>query len=170
MHTYWLTLHGHSDRGSKSSSDERSSAPGKAQDVQLDEPMAAESGHAGCSILQTLTSEKEKNLIKWNVDVLAKMLKQIVADRLLAHGGKQDIEVAPKMCITKQPLEEVVEVVNLPQRAGKRSKNAEALVLDEDVLQQLKDFVTQIAALYRSNPCKSVNLQLTSTGTLVKTR
>lgn len=145
LHTYWLTVHG-SDRESVHSSEERGSVTGRIEaggDGEKENP-TVEPGQAGCSILQMLTSEKEKNLIKWNVEVLAKMLKHIAADRRLAEG-KGPTEAVPKMCITKQPLEEVVEVVTLPQNARKKSKNAEALVLDGSVLKQLRDFVTQIA-------------------------
>lgn len=143
LQTYWLTMHASSDRGNKVSDDTTfEDSPRRQSDVvQAQDVM----GLTKSSPLAKLESTKIRNLVKWNVEVLSKMLKQITADRLVSDGRRHSTQMAPRMNFTKQPIEEVAEVVTLPQHARNKSQYADSIDLDELVMQQLHDFVAQVA-------------------------
>ena len=104
-------------------------------------------------------SEKIRRSIKWNTEILAQILKQIVARR--QTGGP----VAPSMaqgsstvstCDNCTVLDEVAEVITLTPftetKAPATSTTANKSKLSARVLDQLQDYVTAIALLYKANP------------------
>jgi 3'5'-cyclic nucleotide phosphodiesterase/Adenylate and Guanylate cyclase catalytic domain len=105
-----------------------------------------------------LLSEKSARLIDWNVDVLMKLLKQIVTRR--AESGKDgiaknDIKLVRENGATV--LDEVQEIIELPAfNAAMQSQHLnipmEDVVLPEEASSQLFDYVLTIATLYRENP------------------
>jgi hypothetical protein len=101
-----------------------------------------------------LESIKMQNLIRWNVEVLAKTLKQVIGSRIVRADGDSinlSTEEAPQLEIDRTPLEEVVEVIELPEQAQKKI-DVDAIVLSSTIMEELADFVTNVAALYRLNP------------------
>jgi len=147
LETYWLTLSekSASGKGSNSKRSDNSATRGLEKDDTVD---------AAKMFTKRLESDKAQNLIRWNVEVLTRMLKQVVASRQLETGRLVRDTSAPKLQIpqNQRPLHEVVEVVTLPKFAKKKCKDADSIVLDEVVSQQLFDFVTYTASLYRDNP------------------
>jgi class 3 adenylate cyclase len=110
-----------------------------------------------------------KRLVEWNVEVLQSMILDLLlfrqresnSNRQLSLTGFEsdrtmnDIEHVnkDKKCCPV-PLDEVVEVLNLPETSWDRQllqHISSAVTLDDIVLQQLTDFVTAIATKYQNN-------------------
>lgn len=103
--------------------------------------------------------EATQRLIEWNVGTLLPIIKEIVASRLSSEnkliehqaclGGETPVvEVAP------QPLDEVVETIELPSfdaGVAKRRKNAENAAISVAAVQQLHQYISCIAGMYRNN-------------------
>lgn len=104
---------------------------------------------------------KLQRLVRWNGDVLLRLLKQIVARRnattqqglrgfpKLAHGTSTASDHGAH-CATV--IDEVKEVIALPKfdaKAVKNQQDARTVTLDTKVTEQLHNYVTVIASLYR---------------------
>ena len=123
--TFWLTF---SDRGDTES----------VNDVDVGEKALS------------LATDKVSGLIAWNVEVLSRHLKQIVASHR-AQSSTRSMNVTETS--NGHPIDEVVEVVTLPEKPCKISEATEQEVeLGPEVTEQLESFVTNIAALYCENP------------------
>ena len=148
LETYWLTLSDKSKSDRESNSKKSDSTP-LVQGPEKDDPV-----QAAKLFTKKMESDKAQNLIRWNVEVLARMLKQIVASRQMETGGNAMEISAPTLQVPrdKRPLHEVVEVVTLPKFAKKKYKDADSVVLGEVASEQLFNFVTYTASLYRDNP------------------
>ena len=99
--------------------------------------------------------EKVARLVDWNVDLLRRSLKQIVARRDVALGGEE----LDSPCLATAPgstvLEEVKEIITLPNFNDQSSQNevdSDSIDLGEDVKAELHDYVATIALMYRENP------------------
>ena len=94
-------------------------------------------------------------LIKWNVQVVQGLLKQIVAQRKAA--GKTLIPYSTEIegaGFDNIPLEEVLDVIQLPEVAstGKACLgDPDSVELDPRVLQELEDFLTVLARSYKTD-------------------
>jgi len=99
-------------------------------------------------------SPKVKRLVEWNVEILKKLLQEIVAKRD-AFGKKRtnEAQIAKlEVAYTKKQylIDEVKEIISLPKfdvRAHK--KKAEKAELSPQVVEQLKLYVSAIAAMHR---------------------
>jgi hypothetical protein len=104
---------------------------------------------------------KLQRLVRWNGDVLLRLLKQIVARRnattqqslpgltQLLHGTSTVSDDGAR-CGTV--IDEVKEVIALPRfdaKAVKNQQDARTVTLDKEVTEQLHNYVTVIASLYR---------------------
>ena len=97
---------------------------------------------------------RQERLIDWNVDILTGLLKQIVAQR---KSKKQEESLPDELDISFHTqgtvLDEITEIIALPQAAPEISEedeiDPENIELDDDVEEQLRDFVTMIACMYR---------------------
>ena len=105
--------------------------------------------------LHSLSVNKNARLIEWNVEVLVGLLKRVVARRKASQGarkgsvGKDDTVQSSGMTI-----DEVCEIIQLPKfdaESAKREQDPESIELPSNVIRQLRDYVTQIAKLYRDN-------------------
>ena len=102
-----------------------------------------------------------KRLVDWNVDVLKRLLKQIVARRNALDNKKYEIS-DPAMMKTEVDigcdtyvLNEVTEIIKLPKfeaRAHKQQENPNKIQLPKEVEDQLRLYVSSIAAMHRDNP------------------
>jgi hypothetical protein len=97
---------------------------------------------------------KVKRLVGWNVEILKKLLQQIVAKREAAGKKRNhDAQLARlEVMYSKKRnlLEEMKEIIPLPKfdvRAHK--KKVQLADLSPEVVQQLKLFVSAIAAMHR---------------------
>lgn len=100
-------------------------------------------------------SSKEQRLVAWNVDMLVKVLKQIMARRSSYRSmpkltRQQTKEIVPGGTV----LDEVKDVLALPQFDAKiMQKEADpmSITVPDQVVSQLMDMVARIAGLYQDN-------------------
>jgi hypothetical protein len=119
-------------------------------------------------------SERQEQLVDWNVQVLKKLIKQIVARRNAAVVGRSLLaprtylrsdpgeQVLDSLSIsnasslgTGMPLDEVKEIIKLPdfdKRVARRQQDAESIELSPQVMHELKLFVVAISSMYQDNP------------------
>jgi len=109
--------------------------------------------------LEEALPPKVKRLVGWNTEILKKLLRQIVEKRV-AMGNKRnyDAQIARmEAAYVKQKncLDEVTEIIALPQfdvKAYKKSQVHEKVEISQKVLDQLKLYVSAVAAMHRDNP------------------
>jgi guanylate cyclase len=92
------------------------------------------------------------SLIEWNVDVLQRLIKEIVAARDASSAEPEDFSQLRSGQGTV--FDEVIEVVPLPafdKDTVRRMKEHKGVDLDPTVLSQLRDFVTAISQMYHQN-------------------
>ena len=118
---------------------------------------------AGSNVLDPESSlpPRIKRLVDWNVDVLKRLLKQVVAKRNATMNEQFDIQ-HPKMMAMEMNigsdtyvLNEVKEIIELPEfnvEVHKRQENPNKIVLPKEVEDQLRLYVSSIAAMHRDNP------------------
>ena len=105
-----------------------------------------------------ISSSKMERLIAWNVDILHRLLKQIVARRQclvdVDPNRKADADESIYMNRRGTFVEEVKETIALPSfnYSNAAAEQAEHLDLDSVVYDQLKDFVRSVANMYTDNP------------------
>ena len=151
MRTYWLaTTRSLCRRGSNRSD----SGMESGEDVSTTDPFNHDS--------QPGTSGKIHRLISWNVECLAKLLKQIIARRQLLH---RKVEILDETETTTSStgdfhcsgdvLSEVQEIIRLPPQniaSADLVRAAGGIELSPAVRDQLHDLVSRVAALYHNNP------------------
>jgi hypothetical protein len=152
LETFWLVLGKERSDGASVAGDTVSiQSDGKSEDVAK-------------STLLSPSSDKMTRLIKWNVDVLLRLLKQIAATRSSPTSSprkkaptKRNAEhVAQTSSKTgKTLLDEVTDIISLPKfdaQAAEKLEDVEAIEIDEKVVAQLSSFVSSISAMYQDNP------------------
>ncbi|KAG7337346.1 3'5'-cyclic nucleotide phosphodiesterase [Nitzschia inconspicua] len=103
--------------------------------------------------------EKRSRSAQWVVEILANLLKEIVAKRE-SLGIRKDpaalmekLETMAKGNENTMVIDEVKEIITLPGFVKKRkSKVEDTSDLGDDVLEELKDYVIMAASLYNDNP------------------
>jgi hypothetical protein len=97
---------------------------------------------------------RQERLIGWNVEIFARLLKQIVAMR----GSDRDME-SFNFKIKKHDddtiLDEVKEIITLPSKPRKFKRDPNSVELSPMALSQLTDYIRAISSLYRNNPFHS---------------
>lgn len=112
-------------------------------------------------------SDLPDRLVDWNADLLSGLLQNIVTRRSslvpcpkVRHGSFRGAhvtsdEIADQLALPCIPLEEISESLTMPHfchaTAAADIVNLDCLELDENVRNQLWDFVAQIASMYREN-------------------
>ena len=106
--------------------------------------------------------ERTQRLISWNVETLLGLLKQVVARReALSAAGYQgktisNAEITKIMSSVKEEsfLEEVKEIITLPDfdsTIARHQKDPSQETLPDQVVEQLRTYVTTLAGMYRNN-------------------
>jgi Adenylate and Guanylate cyclase catalytic domain len=112
-------------------------------------------------VFDGLPQDKGRRLVNWNADNMLQLLKQIAAARRSAQGKRSKVILDEKKIILEQQkpgksvIDEVQEIINLPDyKAASKSDraNSESVVLPQIVVDQLRNYVTKIAAFYNANP------------------
>jgi hypothetical protein len=110
---------------------------------------------------QNKLSSKNIRLVDWNVETLQKFLKQIVARRNCSLRGFFS-KKGPNEEIYKDPgckmvVHEIKEIIKLPKfdRITEAKQQAVKVELDENVVDQLKNYIATIASMYNDTHCKS---------------
>ena len=101
-----------------------------------------------------LQPDQTDRLIEWQVDLLVRLLTQIVAGR---ESWENEPVQNPDQLIHRRDtvLEEVSECIVLPKfdpKAAKARVRPSTMELPTDVVSQLREYVTLIAERYRDNP------------------
>jgi class 3 adenylate cyclase len=125
-----------------------------------------------------LIADSRSRWIEWNVEVLAGVLKQILAQRatwnymdesvksvrktvtrgksVRSFSGSTDSMSTTISSASAMPLEEVAEIIELPafdKKAMKRQRdNSDKKDLDPMLMAELREYVTMVAGMYRENP------------------
>lgn len=131
LDTFWLEI--------RRSSDESTSDPSNTDWDEAEEAI--------CKSLNTQLDEKAKRLIDWNTELLCQMLRAVVARRQAVDQtpASQRGSVALDYMDAQNPIDEVKEIVNLPQfnsEAAKKEVDPASITLDPNVEKELKDYVT----------------------------
>lgn len=102
--------------------------------------------------------EKAGRLINWNVDVLAGLLKKIIAHRNVRQNSGSTTDGRWEVSKSRMVLEEVKEIIQLPDFDPSINHGGEDfrdVVLDCEVVAQLTNLVADISQLYHNNrKCK----------------
>ena len=151
MQTYWLEI---SPKEGMSTSDRKSSSGGSDMDAdqKLLEVMDAPNSEA-----KIVLDPKTSRLVEWNVDVLLRLIKQIVARRKSCPlSPEQKASPQEERYISTHvtsPLDEVKEIITLPGFVeAKFQEDPEDVVISKEVASELHEYVSNIAAIYRGNP------------------
>lgn len=162
MQTYWLSL-GENRAGDASTiqdSTSQSSVESDDEDEAEAEVAVVEAAPDAKAI--AMTNSRTTRLIEWNVDVLLRLLKQIVARRRAmgetnssgAKANETQFELHHAES-GKTAIDEVKEIITLPKFDGKvamRQEDPDSITLPTEVIDQLYDYVSNIAAIYNENP------------------
>ena len=144
MKTYWLVI-----KGSKNKSSDANLSSGTPSISETASKTEDDSeGMVGRD------SERISRLIDWNADVLLRQLKRIVAMRNV-RAARERASADMKVDMPrdgKTVLDEVVEVISLSSKSNDYKQDPEMVQLSSEVVQQLRDYVAAIAAMYRDNP------------------
>lgn len=101
-----------------------------------------------------LEAHKHQRLIDWNVELLGRLLKQIIARRQRSKDQSRRHLEPPMPKYQKKignPIDEVAEAIMMPQfdiKSVKKTPDPDTIDLGSSVMTQLKSFVTTIACLY----------------------
>jgi Adenylate and Guanylate cyclase catalytic domain len=141
MQTYWASL-------SSGGSDCSHRVSNKSSNLSSEEKKVE-----SLEIVRNLMTDKTMRLIDWNVDILQRLLRQIVAQR---PDKPESWSVEPFAGLMSQTtgqiaLDEVVEIIALPDfnaKSLKQHHNPDEVVLPDYVVDQLHKYVTGIAAMY----------------------
>ena len=98
---------------------------------------------------------KRQRLISWNVDVLVRVIKEMVARREPdSASGEAPVWIGKG----KNPLDEVVEVIELPNEDSLSAvvrRDPASIVLAPNVVELVREYVSFIAEMYPDNPFHS---------------
>jgi hypothetical protein len=135
--------------------------PGLVDDKQVDASADPESAHrVGLNLdqLEASLPPKIQRLVCWNVEILKKLLQQIIAQRNVIptkrNNESQLTRLEESMNNRKQLMGEVTEIIALPKfdaRTHKNQENPSTIKIPDEVLKELKLYVCSIAAMHRDN-------------------
>ena len=119
--------------------------------VELAKNMATKSTHPG-------VAQKSLRLVEWNTDILLRSLRDIVAQRQVEgsiHDAPDKMTSAEKNIQKPGSMvfDELADVISLPEHNTKVETVPEQkpVELEKAVIDQLREYVTCIAGLYRAN-------------------
>ena len=157
LQTYWLEV-----RHETAASVTSGSSNSDLHDEELRVPQPAAKIMKDSGPTSRPLDAKAKRLVDWNCDQLIRLLKLIVARRnaqarrgsQLASGETEGL-FSSNLRKVGTVLEEVREIIMLPKFDPKVYRNhddPDSVQISDEVLQQLHDYVSTIATLYRDNP------------------
>jgi hypothetical protein len=169
MQTYFLDLRGESAKSTSSAGSD--SCTGPAADDEM-ESLTVAVPRNGCATSKVADGEqsemrtisaKQQRLVDWNAEVMARILREIIARRqassvevlVVSDEAKLKTLEDAKLCGDILAIEEVVEIVALPSfdaEAARNQEDPELIELGENVTEQLREYVAIISAMYQENP------------------
>jgi class 3 adenylate cyclase len=137
LQTYWLYVGIHSCKSRSADTTE--------SNVEGSQSMAP--------IAYTTAPAKMARLIKWNVEVMMNLIRQIEASRVRSseHGKGEAVTrlVQPQ---DQTVLDEVQDIVHLPTFDGRQVQDPYSVELDLKVEEELHAYINTISSMYRENP------------------
>lgn len=97
---------------------------------------------------------KTERLIEWNTDILARLIRGIVARRKTRKEPEPDLKSCSgsshaSMCGKGLVIDEVQEIIDLPEfDPSQATDSPESVILDPVVLSQLRAYVAAVASTY----------------------
>jgi hypothetical protein len=162
LQTFWLDFHAGADysKTGTRNSDESSEVTVHDDDEEDKWIKAGLRPKKDSQKHESLLDEKINRLVDWNTDVLARILRHIVArNRTTVEKRASATQATSARFVRKSHgatvLDEVVEVIELPElnmHAARQMDMYSDEVLDPKVLEQLRDFIRKIATMYQNNP------------------
>ncbi|CAB9505204.1 Receptor-type guanylate cyclase gcy [Seminavis robusta] len=168
LQTYWVRINedssGTGGTGTYSNSNVTSVSSGASDtknavvDLVLGPKEGSPTATSGTAL--DMLPKKQQRLVSWNVEILAKILRQIMARRASLENPKEISKKASKKIteLNGTVLDEVADVLALPQFDAKTYQNhvdPSSIMIPETVMKQLTDMVSRVAALYQDNPFHS---------------
>jgi class 3 adenylate cyclase len=144
LQTYWLVTTKASNQARSENASSETDGSGEYDENHID--------GAPHDAMAPVLDEKTDRLVKWNVEVLASLLKNIIARRKDILSTQESIRHMSFSKIATTPLDEVQEIIRMP--VFKKCKNNESKEeeLSKVVMDQLREYVSAIASMYRNNP------------------
>ena len=125
---------------------------------------SSSSGHGtGDELLAEAMDEKTRRLVDWNLEIMAKLLKQVVSRRqareeLSSRKSKHVLSDLNRsghgLEKTGTVLDEVKEVIMLPDfdpALADSTRSAKSIEFSEGIMNDLREFITRIASMYPDN-------------------
>jgi hypothetical protein len=147
IQTYWLVTPGQID------------ADGKKSDKRNPEyPSANVPAGIKLKDVEATLPPKIQRLVGWNVEILKKMLQQIIANRNAVNNKRNyDAQLQRlEMDINrrKELMGEVTEIIFMPKfdpKAHRNQENPTKVIIPDRVIDQLRMYVSSVAAMYGDN-------------------
>lgn len=156
MQTYWLQI-GRANGTSSSDHTSTSNGSERGDDQNMETLKDVEnSPNVLANEKGSVLDSKTRRLVDWNVDVLLRLIRQIVAHRrscpILPEQKTNPQEERFACNITTCPLDEVKEIITLPGfRDANSLEDPDDIVLPKVVVDQMREYVSRIALNYRKN-------------------
>lgn len=167
MSTFWLEIKGQSGNSTTS----RSTSSGGDDDDMLENMRASTKCHTikenlareNAPEMRQKLSPKAHRLVKWNVEIIMRLLKQVVSrrnetfkrTRRDGNLASQEFSVGTSKESGVTVIDEVKEIIELPEfdvRAARNQQDPSIVQLDPKVEAQLFDYIALIASMYRDVP------------------
>eukprot|EP00934_Nitzschia_sp_Nitz4_P001398 Nitzschia sp. Nitz4//scaffold107_size73032//15041//17514//NITZ4_005757-RA/size73032-processed-gene-0.54-mRNA-1//1//CDS//3329532584//1398//frame0 len=101
---------------------------------------------------KSLKLSKKQRLVEWNVEIISGLIKRILAARTTKA---KSLKATERSLIQRETvLEEFEEIITLPRvtlNDLKQRKDHEFVMLDSNVVGQLRAYLTQVSSMYREN-------------------
>jgi hypothetical protein len=164
MQTYWLQLKGDASLyvSRRSSEGTRSESESSQNDNDVLKEMPPENivpAAALIAVEDNLLSAKAVRLVDWNVDLLSRLLKEIVSRRNAAGimpDAFEKMEALEDDFLerTENALAEVQEIIKLPGflQDAEKQQDPKMIQFEDKVVQQLHTYIEEIARMYNNNP------------------
>jgi hypothetical protein len=165
LQTFWLQIKkasGKSTTSRSSAGDDKSQASDRDDDDDVQLKTTARNDLSAIIPVSHKSADEEKvqRLVEWNSDVLCRLLKQVVARRqanasFSCCSDESTLAEEAEAVPGRNVLDEVVEIVHLPDYdavAAKKQVDISQVELDPEVVKEMRDYVSIVAAMYRRNP------------------
>eukprot|EP00529_Nitzschia_sp_RCC80_P005556 CAMPEP_0113514622 /NCGR_PEP_ID=MMETSP0014_2-20120614/40508_1 /TAXON_ID=2857 /ORGANISM="Nitzschia sp." /LENGTH=1043 /DNA_ID=CAMNT_0000411133 /DNA_START=100 /DNA_END=3233 /DNA_ORIENTATION=- /assembly_acc=CAM_ASM_000159 len=159
MQTYWLVKPGDTDNFESQDRAEEMAAKVRGDGPEHLASATVVANSTNMEEIEASLPPKIMRLVGWNVEILKKSLQAIVAKRNATNTKRNyDAQVAKReaeLVKKNQLLGEVCEVISLPKFDAKAHKNQEPpnkVVIPDEVVKELRLFVSSLAASHRDVP------------------
>ena len=114
----------------------------------------SENGMENVDLPNYVTNSQLTRLVDWNVDMFEGLLKSVVAQRAASSINKASMkfDLSTVKHINGHPLDEVKEIVSFPKVLSKLNQAPGSVELSSNVSSQLREYILEIAQMYRENP------------------